>query len=298
VKFTRPFVQRHPAVATLWALTFGAWFGMLYLGRWREAIGYLSAVILIFVGLVLVPGDVHGLISFAVVLVACLAVLIIGAVHAYKVAAQGLVFPLPWYSRWYVLAVVMVASSPLPSVQRYYGINSWSLPSPSMAPGLDSGTRVLSFSSACRGTRAPQRGDIIIFQLTNAAQPTDYIKRVIGLPGETIQLREGRLYINDVIVQRESVGKWLREPVGATVYGEVLPGGPTYGILEISDHEATDNTPVFEVPSGHYFVLGDNRDNSRDSRFKGVEFVPRSAISGRADVVYWDHGSAAWRQPQ
>jgi signal peptidase I len=134
----------------------------------------------------------------------------------------------------------------------------------------------------------PERGDVIVFKLPSNTH-VDYIKRVIGLPGDKIQVRSGRLYINNELVPREPVGMVKDEefPGGPTVamveYLETLPGGVIHRIYEESDDEILDDTEAYEVPEGHYFMMGDNRDNSQDSRVTGlVGFVPLENVVGEA----------------
>ena len=153
----------------------------------------------------------------------------------------------------------------------------------------------------------PQRGDVVVFKLpTNPS--IDYIKRVIGLPGETVQVRQGRLYLNGKQVPREAVGlKEVNGPYGFEAsmmeYIETLPGGTVHQIYELSDYESLDNTPLYTVPEGHYFMMGDNRDNSQDSRVNHVVgFVPYENLVGRADFMFFStNGSARlfefWKWP-
>lgn len=138
----------------------------------------------------------------------------------------------------------------------------------------------------------PQRGDVVVFKLPSDPR-IDYIKRVIGLPGETIQVQQGRLYIDGKMVEREPVGM---HRVGAAEGGrestmeyiETLPGGIMHRIYEESDSKPLDNTPVYEVPPGHYFMMGDNRDNSQDSRVvELVGFVPEVNMIGRAQILFF-----------
>ncbi len=146
----------------------------------------------------------------------------------------------------------------------------------------------------------PERGDVVVFKLP-ADGRTDYIKRVIGLPGDRVQMKQGRLHINDQPVPREQVGITVEDgPFGATrtafVYQETLPEGRRHLILEHGDASPVDNTREFTVPAGHFFAMGDNRDNSRDSRFLGeVGFVPFVNIVGRAEVIFFSVEGDVWR---
>lgn len=153
----------------------------------------------------------------------------------------------------------------------------------------------------------PKRGDVIVFKLPSNTY-IDYIKRVIGLPGDTIQMRAGRLYINGERVERQSLGVkkvWdeYRGDIVMHEYTETLPGDIIFNIYEEGDNRPLDNTEMFVVPEGHYFVMGDNRDNSLDSRApNGVGFVPLELIVGKADMIFFSTNGTAkllevWKWP-
>ncbi len=153
----------------------------------------------------------------------------------------------------------------------------------------------------------PQRGDVVVFKLpTNKS--VDYIKRLIGLPGDTIQVRGGRLYINGTVVQRDALGiKSVQNDDGrdimTTEYTETLPGGSVHSIYEENDSGPLDDTPLYTVPEGHFFMMGDNRDNSQDSRVQQVVgFVPFENMVGRADFIFFSTDGTAslfefWKWP-
>ncbi len=138
----------------------------------------------------------------------------------------------------------------------------------------------------------PQRGDVAVFKLPRD-NSTDYIKRVIGLPGDEVQMRQGVLYINSQAVPKRRVGDFTtREDDGVlrTIpqYEETLPNGVKYMVLDSEPNGAFDNTSVFKVPADHYFMMGDNRDNSTDSRAQwGVGYVPFENFVGRAEIIFF-----------
>ncbi|WP_375259885.1 signal peptidase I [Citreimonas sp.] len=162
----------------------------------------------------------------------------------------------------------------------------------------------------------PERGDVVVFRHPGTGR--DFIKRLIGLPGERIQMKDGVLFINDEPVSVEPDGTFTEvaapqgpqqlrprcanAPVGPggtcekEKFVETLPGGHSHSILNIAS-QGSDNTPVYTVPEGHYFFMGDNRDNSADSRVPsvvgGVGFVPYENLIGRANrVVFSSAGSS------
>lgn len=145
----------------------------------------------------------------------------------------------------------------------------------------------------------PERGDVAVFKLpTN--NKTDYIKRIVGLPGDRIQMIGGILNINGEPVKRERVDDYVVKDQTGNVarfprFVETLPNGRRHHILEMSDHGPFDDTPVYVVPEGHYFAMGDNRDRSRDSRFLDeVGFVPRKNLVGRAEFLFFSIDGDFW----
>ncbi|VAV86637.1 Signal peptidase I [hydrothermal vent metagenome] len=151
--------------------------------------------------------------------------------------------------------------------------------------------RVLEFGK-------PKRGEVVVFKLPSDTK-VDYIKRLIGLPGDKIQVREGVLYLNDKAVKREKIEDFIdTEKNGQRIeqFRETLPNGVSYITHNLWDSSGpgADNTAAFIVPPGNYFMIGDNRDNSLDSRFaNGVGFVPYENMVGRATILFFSHTDEA-----
>ncbi len=147
----------------------------------------------------------------------------------------------------------------------------------------------------------PKRGDVVVFK-NPQDNSTDFIKRVIGLPKDKIKLVKGRLFINGKKLERKNEDEFvIRNRFGATEhyhrYIEVLPEGKEHYVLEVSDNEANDNFVEVEVPEGHYFMMGDNRDRSDDSRVN-VGFVPLESLVGKARFLFFSHNDeGAWYKP-
>ena len=164
----------------------------------------------------------------------------------------------------------------------------------------------------------PERGDVAVFKLPRDNK-TDYIKRVIGLPGDRVQMKNGFLYINDKVVKKERIDDLVVAESANTScsypfrelnaqgeivcrypqYQETLPNGVSYHTLDLDPHGAGDNTRLFIVPEGNYFMMRDNRDNSQDSRrpqSTGVGYVPYENLFGRAEIIFFatDGGAHIW----
>ena len=160
-----------------------------------------------------------------------------------------------------------------------YGYSRYSMP---FAPDLFSGRIFYT---------EPRRGDVAVFRLPRDPS-IDYIKRIIGLPGDTVQMKGSELYINGKEVARVRNGNFLYTgdgpPVEAMRFTETLPDGVKHTILKFGFDEPLDNTPVYKVPPGDVFAMGDNRDDSEDSRvMSAVGFIPMANLVGRADLIFF-----------
>jgi signal peptidase I len=176
-------------------------------------------------------------------------------------------------------------------VSKYsYGYSRYSFP---FGPNLFSG-RIWA--------KEPERGDVLVFKLPRDNE-TDYIKRVIGLPGDEIQMIHGVLHINGQAAKKERVDDFVARDASGRErhmarYMETLPNGVTYPVLDLVNEGIGDNTDVYKVPEGHFFMMGDNRDNSTDSRFLSeVGYVPFENLVGHAQIIFFsiDEDAAFWQ---
>jgi signal peptidase I len=182
-------------------------------------------------------------------------------------------------------------------VSKYaYGYSRYSMPF-GVGPG---GGRILE--------TMPELGDVVVFKKPPENR-IDYIKRVVGVPGDRIQVKGGVLLVNGVAVDRRRIEDFIERDKDGNIlrapqYVETLPNGTSHRIIEfLGDNGPADNTMEYRVPAGHYFMMGDNRDNSADSRFlTEVGYVPAENLVGRAEILFFSgDGSAAlwevWRWP-
>lgn len=164
------------------------------------------------------------------------------------------------------------------------------VPSVSMLPAFGSGDVLVSIMYTWQSPRV-ERGDVVLHVRPSQGR-LYFVSRVVGLPGEKIQVKEGLLHINDVPVTRQEVDRFITDapgdrPSSATQYEESFPEGGRHLIIEDDGNEGLyDNTDVIEVPEGHVFVMGDNRDNSSDSRQRSVGPIPLGDIKGYP-VLIW-----------
>ena len=174
-------------------------------------------------------------------------------------------------------------------VSKYsYGFSRYSLP---ISPPISNGRLFM---------HEPARGDIIVFKLPRDPH-MDYIKRLIGLPGDTVQVKHGQIFINNQPLPQKLNGSTNIDIGGfqqkADKFVETMPNGKTYTTYQVNPEDPAENTDPYVVPKGQYFFMGDNRDNSLDSRFApdndGVGFVPAENLEGKAQLILLSWGKGA-----
>jgi len=294
----KAFKNRRPWAASLICLVFSPVLGMLYLNRGRYAFLYwVGSILLIVFCLALWPllftekiSGLSYLIDFPIN--------IAGSVHGFFLAKRWRPeTPLKWYAHWYgALGIALVFPVFLALGIRTFLFQPFDIPGSSMVPSLNRGD-YFWVSKRAYDHSPPQRGDAVVFWI--GRYHSDFAKRIVGLPGDRVQLLHGLLFLNGEkipvrrVTQAFQVCDW-GPPCHATFYEETYPGGKTAHIIDQVVDGPLDNTAVFEVPKDSYFVLGDNRDNSYDSR-EGIGFVSRSAIRGKAAYKFFAAGHWVWQ---
>jgi signal peptidase I len=294
----KAFRDRRPWAASLICLVFGPVLGMLYLNRGRYACFYcLGSILLVVLFIVLWPTVFPSKILHSIYLID-LPIKVAGSIQGFFLAKQwSPEIRLKWYAHWYsVVGITLVFPVLLAFGIRTFFLRPFDIPSTSMVPTVNRGDhffvsrRAYDFSS-------PQRGDVVVFYVP--AYRAYFVKRIVGLPGDRVQMVHGRLSVNGIEVPtRRLVNVTVECATGKTCqaaqYEETYPGGKKGLVLDQVSDGPLDNTGVFPVPENSYFVLGDNRDNSSDSRTE-LGLVPRSAIIGKPAYKFFAAGRWMWQ---
>ncbi|WP_426407908.1 signal peptidase I [Bradyrhizobium ganzhouense] len=226
-----------------------------------------------------------------------------------------------WKAIVILILLVPVLWSP-PVLFRIFLYQPFNIPSGSMMPTLVVGDYIFaakyaygygrysfpfapSWISGRFRAADPHYGDVVVFR-SPKDNSVDYVKRVVGLPGDRIQMRQGQLFLNDKPVTRAalkevSAGAACGGEVGTRVkrWRETMPNGASYITYDCVDNGFADNTEVYTVPPGHFFAMGDNRDNSTDSRFKSVMgFIPMDNLVGKVTRIFWSLDSRGELRPE
>lgn len=298
---TGPRSRWSTALVSLFGGPFG---GFLWIGAGRAAIIWLIVVSLAsmavcYFGLPVLPGiNLAWLTGFAGPGLAVLSALIV-------VPVARRFRPDKWYAHgFWVLVLVVLTSYGAAIAIRTFLFQPFSMPSASMEPTLQLGDYFFASKYAYGYGRysapfgllpvegrvlgsPPKRGDVVVFR-PRSDPDTDYVKRIVGMPGDRVQMIDGRLYINRVAVKLEDLGDYSTEEIrSARLQRETLPEGVTYLVIDYDVTSVGDDTPEITVPAGEYFMLGDNRDNSADSRFT-MGTVPYENLVGKAVRLFWN----------
>ncbi|HEV3493187.1 MAG TPA: signal peptidase I [Reyranella sp.] len=262
--------------------------GQVYAGAWRLGIIlYIAAfaLSLSWIALTWVVLPTPG----AVVASGCAILLfhlVVAIDAARRVRLRSIAPSNPWYRSTWLAAVVIIAISVGLELSNGFpyspGWRSFHVASSSNMPTLSTTDYVLV--DTYHPGSAPGYGDVVVFRHPRDPK-VDYIKRAVGLPGDRVQLRDGILYLNGKPVPREPEAGAADDPAFKQ-YRETLPNGRAYSVLETSE-SAAQSTEEFNVPPGFFFVLGDNRGNSLDSRYKDLGYIPIANVIGIVRTIYW-----------
>jgi len=271
--------------------------GQVYARRWRPAVLYAAASIALSVAVVVQQqaGDPATLTPAALALFLALALATLGlnltaAGHAYVAVRRGRAAAPPglWRSTWTWGVVLVGITAGFELLPGDLDWNAFSVPSESMLPTLEVGDRFVTVDTP-QALAALAPGDVIVFLLPRD-RTTDYVKRLVALPGQTVEMRDGQLWIDGHAVAREDLGPAGRD---ARRWRLTLPNGRSYVVRKTDAGGMLDNTPPTTLGPDQLFVMGDNLDNSLDSRVpSAVGPVPRDLVVGRAAVIFWSHDAS------
>jgi len=288
------FKQRKPWASAFITFFLGPMLGMFYLGK--ATIGLLYIPLFIVVGLapfILMHFGIIDVDPDNALTIVYYGFVSVGAIHAYIIAKRNASnVPDKWYARWYSLILVLYI---LPIVAallfRAFLFEPFHIPSISMSPTVQLGDYLFAKKYAYF-SHVPERGDVIVFKSPQNLSLT-YIKRIVGMPGDAIQIKNGRLFINNAEITQQSTNSFRYIDDGNIIlvpkYKESLPENLSYEIIRFGGNPECDDTEVIQVSTGNYFVLSDNRDRGMDSRFTEFGLIPEKNITGKAAMVMWNN---------
>ncbi len=292
------FKERRPWAAALVTFIFDPFLGMLYLNRGIIGCAYLGlvfvAVVAVFAFLkphYLAVPDIYFLWAVSI------PIRIAGSAHSFIIARRrSSTETMRWYSHWYALILIGLLLPASGIAIRSFLYQPFDITSGSMNPTLNMGDHIYAEKHPYNYS-LPHRGDVIVFRAPHH-EGEDWVKRVVGMPGDRIQVLNGNLYVNGTAAQLRRIENFNADCdfgvcTPACQFIELLPGAPPHHILKAMDERPPDDLPELVVPAGNYFVLGDNRDNSVDSR-NGLGFIPASAIVGKASIKWIDGTAHRW----
>ena len=270
--------------------------GHVYARAWRPALVFMAlslGVSLLVLGLTSAVAPTPSvLIGFGAVVMAAIALTVAAMVDAGRRARSRAERPRNrWYASTWMAAAALLGVGAVTDTPRLMGWRSFWIPSESMLPTLRVGDVLMADTR--HGGALPGRGDLIIFSVPRSPG-TDYVKRVIGLPGDRIELRRGALLVNGAEAARQRIDD---QAAPGQLFQETLPGGRTFAIARETSDGPANTMPAVVVPPGQVFVMGDNRDNSLDSRFAEFGTVPVAGIHGTAATLIWSRDRSRLLQP-
>jgi signal peptidase I len=275
--------RRSPWIAAALALV-QPLLAFLYLGRPRIALLLFALVAALAVALGHLPLPFPG---YAALAAAQLAAIVAIAVGAFRTARRGGPVAPRWYTRWWALVPIYLAVMLLapPGLWLGRGAENYSITSGSMRPTLEPGDRLRGYPPGAGGGPGWRRGDVVVHLLDDG---TPFVHRVVGLPGDRVTVRGGVPWVNGGPLEQGVRGPYHDPEVAGSRVRERSADGLAYEVLDLAGAGGVgDEWPEREVPAGHLFVLGDNRDNSLDSRHEQVGFVPLERAVVRPAFVYW-----------